>query len=306
MRTSIVLGSRRSQLALVQSESVATKLREANPGLEVAIRKIVTEGDRNRRTPLDKVASIGIFVKELEAALLDRRIDIAVHSLKDVPTDIPDGLRLLAVTVREDTRDVLVARAGLDTLSTGSKIGTGSLRRAVQLTHYRPDLEVSSIRGNVETRLRKVTSGELDGVIVAAAAIARLNLGKQVTEYLPVDRFLPAVGQGALVIEGRRDDEEVAGLVKPVNHFPTWYSVLAERAFLKALGGGCRAPIAALASVRGNVIKLDGMIADPHGRKMLSGTEKGSTSQPEEVGARLARRLLNQGAADFIDEVRMK
>ena len=306
MRTSIVLGSRRSQLALIQSESVAEKLREANPGIEVTIRKIVTEGDRNRRVPLEKVSSIGIFVKELEAALLDGRIDIAVHSLKDVPSDIPEGLCLLAVTARQDCRDVLIARAGLDALSPGSKIGTGSLRRAVQLTQYRPDLEVSSIRGNVETRLRKVTSGELDGVIVAAAAIARLNMNNRITEYLPVDRFLPAVGQGALVIEGRDDDEDVAELVKPINHLPTWQSVIAERVFLKALGGGCRAPIAALASVRDNVVKLDGMIAAPHGRKMLRGTEEGSASQPDEVGVRLAQRLLNQGASDFIDEVRVK
>jgi len=304
--TTIIVGSRGSKLALIQAESVAARIRELNPHLKISLIKIVTKGDRNRHTQLDQIAGVGVFVKELEEALLDNRIDIAVHSLKDVPTDIPPGLRLLAVTERLDPRDVLVSASRLDKLTSGSRIGTGSLRRAVQLTQYRPDLEVSSIRGNVDTRLRKVSSGEVDGVIVAAAALLRLGWEDKITEYLPLEYFLPAVGQGALVIETRLDDEEVAALVLPINHLPTWQSVVAERAFLSALGGGCRAPIAALGTVNGTSLKLEGMIAGASGKKMLYASEEGSAMSPEDVGVRLAQKMLEMGASDRVAEVREK
>ncbi len=303
-RTKIIVGSRGSQLALIQAESVVAKIREVNPHLEISLSKIVTKGDRNRHTPLDQVAGIGVFVKRLEEALLNNRIDIAVHSLKDVPTDIPLDLRLLAVTERVDPRDVLASKSRLDEFTPGSKIGTGSLRRAVQLTQYRSDLEVSSIRGNVDTRLRKVSSGEVDGVILAAAALLRLGWEDKITEYLPLEHFLPAVGQGALVIETRLDDEEVAALVSPINHLPTWQSVMAERAFLSALGGGCRAPIAALGTINGTNLKLEGMVADVTGKKILRALEEGSTMAPEQVGVRLAQKLLGMGASEFIAEAR--
>ena len=305
-RTRIITGSRGSKLALIQAESVAARIREVNPKLEVSLSKIITKGDRNRHTQLDHVAGVGVFVKELEGALLDNRIDIAVHSLKDVPTDIPLDLRLLAVTERLDPRDVLVSKSRLDELAPGSRIGTGSLRRTVQLTQYRPDLKVCSIRGNVDTRLRKVSSGEVDGVIVAAAALLRLGWEDKITEYLPLEHFVPAVGQGALVIEMRLDDEEVAALVSPVNHLPTWQSVMAERAFLSALGGGCRAPIAALGTVNGATLKLEGMVADVSGKKMLRATEEGSSMSPEQVGVQLAQKMLGMGASEFIAEVRDK
>ncbi len=305
-RTRIVTGSRGSKLALIQAESVAARIREVNPKLEVSLSKIITKGDRNRHTQLDNVAGVGVFVKELEGALLDNRIDIAVHSLKDVPTDIPLDLRLLAVTERLDPRDVLVSKSRLDELAPGSRIGTGSLRRTVQLTQYRPDLKVCSIRGHVDTRLRKVSSGEVDGVIVAAAALLRLGWEDKITEYLPLEHFVPAVGQGVLVIEMRLDDEEVAALVSPVNHLPTWQSVMAERAFLSALGGGCRAPIAALGTVNGATLKLEGMVADVSGKKMLRATEEGSSMSPEQVGVQLAQKMLGMGASEFIAEVRDK
>ncbi len=305
-RTRIIAGSRGSKLALIQAESVAARIREVNPKLEVSLSKIITKGDRNRHTQLDHVAGVGVFVKELEGALLDNRIDIAVHSLKDVPTDIPLDLRLLAVTERLDPRDVLASKSRLDELAPGSRIGTGSLRRTVQLTQYRPDLKVCSIRGNVDTRLRKVSSGEVDGVILAAAALLRLGWEDKITEYLPLEHFLPAVGQGALVIETRLDDEEVAALVSPVNHLPTWQSVMAERAFLSALGGGCRAPIAALGTVNGATLKLEGMVADVSGKKMLRATEEGSSMSPEQVGVQLAQKMLGMGASEFIAEVRDK
>jgi len=305
MRTRIVVGSRGSKLALIQTESVIAKIREVNPHVEMSLSKITTAGDRDRRTPLDQIG-VAVFVKELEEALLDGRIDIAVHSLKDVPTEIPQGLCLLAVTERLDPRDALVAKSRLNELVASSKIGTGSLRRAVQLTRYRPDLKVCSIRGNVDTRLRKVSAGEVDGIMVAAAAMLRLGWEDRVTEYLSLEHFLPAVGQGALVVEARLDDSELADLILPVNHVPTWQGVMAERAFLRALGGGCRAPIAALSTVNGATLKLEGMIASPDGKGMLRASEEGSANSPEEVGVRLAQKLLDMGASEFIAEVRGK
>ncbi len=303
MRTRIVVGSRGSKLALIQTESVTAKIREVNPHLEVSISKIVTAGDRDRYTQLDRIG-VAIFVKELEKALLDNKIDLAVHSLKDVPTDVPHGLCLLVVTERIDPRDALISKSRLDELTPGSRIGTGSLRRAVQLARYRPDLKVCSIRGNVDTRLRKVSSGEVDGVIVAAAAMLRLGWEDKITEYLPLEYFLPAVGQGAVVIEARLDDKEVAELVSPINHLSTWQSITAERAFLRALGGGCRAPIAALGTVNSTILKLEGMIANSSGKEILHASEEGSAISPEEVGVRLAHKMLGREASDFIAKVR--
>jgi len=293
MRRKLIVGSRGSKLAVIQTESVVARIREANPDLEVSISKIVTKGDRNRRTQLDRMTGIGVFVKEIEEALLDGRIDIAIHSLKDVPTETPQE-----VTERLDPRDVLVSRTGrLDELPPGSKIGTSSLRRIIQLTRYRPDLEASGIRGNIDTRLRKVFSGEFDGVILAAAAILRLGWEDRISEYLPTEPFLPAVGQGVLVIEARLDDEEAAELVSPINDLPTWQSITAERTFLSALGGGCRTPIAALGTVNDNTLKLEGMVADVSGQKVLYASEEGSAMSPQEIGAQLAQKMLSMGAS---------
>lgn len=305
MKNRIVVGSRGSRLALIQAESVMAQIAELHPELELGISQIVTGGDHSRHVRLDRMEGVGVFVKELEEALLEGRVDLAVHSLKDVPTQIPEGLCLRAVTERLDPRDVLVSRKGrLDELASGSKIGTGSLRRAVQLKSYRPDLEALSIRGNVDTRLRKVAEGDFDGVILAAAALKRLGGEDRITEYLPLAHFLPAVGQGALVIETRLGDEEVAALVSPLNHLPTAQSVTAERAFLCALGGGCRAPIAALGTVNGAELKLEGMVARLSDNQILHATEEGSRQSPEELGMRLAQKLLKMGAAEFMAEAR--
>lgn len=304
MKRKIRIGSRGSKLALVQAESVAARIRQLYPQSDVSIHQVVTKGDRNRSTQLDQVAGIGIFVKELEEALLDNRIDLAVHSLKDMPTEIPRGLCLFAVTDRVDPRDVLVSGSGgLDELTPGARIGTGSFRRAVQLASYRPDLEICGIRGNIDTRLRKVSCGEVDGVILAAAALERLGWKDRVSEYLPLEHFLPAVGQGVLAIEGRMTDKEIKRLIDPINHLPTWQSITAERAFLFALGGGCRAPIAALGTVNGTILELKGMVADAGGQQILYDREEGSTAVPEEVGKRLAQKMLKQGASEFIKGV---
>lgn len=303
MKTRIVVGSRGSKLAMIQTEAVVARIRELHPALEINIQKIVTTGDRDQQTQLEKLG-IAIFVRELEEALLDKRIDLAVHSLKDMPTELPQGLHILAVMDREDPRDTLVAGSSLDTLAHGARIGTDSLRRSVQLTRYRPDLRVGSIRGNVDTRLRKVAEGEFDGVIVAAAALSRLGWADRVTQYLPLEWFLPAVGQGALAIESRADDSKITELVSPLNHLPTWRSVMAERAFLRALGGGCRAPIAALGSVSGDILKLEGMIASTRGAGVLQDSGTGNTQCPEEIGISLANRLLERGGAKFVAEVK--
>lgn len=303
MRMRIVAGSRGSRLALAQTESVIARLKQRNPSLEVSLKKITTTGDRDRRTRLDRIG-VAVFVKELEQALLDGRIDLAVHSLKDVPTEVPQGLCLLAVTERADPRDTLVAKSRLDELAPGSRIGTGSLRRAIQLARFRPDLEVCSIRGNVDTRLRKVFSGEVDGVMVAAAAMLHLDWQDKITEYLPLEYFLPAAGQGALAVEARLDDKEIADIVTPLNHIPTWQGTMAERAFLRATGGGCRAPIAALGTVNSSTLKLEGMIANPRGTEMLCTSEEGNAMAAEEVGSRLAQKMLAMGASEFIAEVR--
>ena len=305
MNRRIIVGSRGSRLALIQAESVVARIREANPGVEVSVSQIVTKGDRDRHAQLDHMADIGVFVKELEEALLDGRVDLAVHSLKDMPVQIPSGLCLAAVTERPDPRDALVSRGErLGEFASGARIGTGSLRRAVQLGACRPDLEACGIRGNVDTRLRKVADGEFDGVILAAAALKRLDLEDRISEYLPTEHFLPAVGQGALAVETRSDDKEVAGIVVPLNHLPAWQGITAERAFLSALGGGCRAPIAALGTVSGTILRLEGMVADVTRKLTLFASGEGSNTAPEEIGVRLARKLIGMGAAELLAEAR--
>jgi len=303
MRTKIVVGSRGSRLALIQTELVVDRLKLMHPGLEISIRKIVTTGDRDHLTHLDRIG-VDVFVKELEEALLDNRIDLAVHSLKDVPTETPQGLGLIAVVERDDPRDVLVAKARFDDLPSGSRIGTGSLRRTIQVAQIRPDIEICSIRGNVDTRLRKVSSGEVDGVILAAAALSRLGWQDKITQYLPLDNFLPAAGQGTLVVEARSDDKKVADLVLPLNHLPTWQCIIAERTFLRELGGGCRAPIAALGTIEGTELSLKGMVASPTGKDVLRDFVEGNVTDSEELGMKLAGKMMKMGADKFIAEVK--
>lgn len=295
MKSSLTIGSRGSQLAVIQAEFIATKIRQAHPQLDVTITRIITHGDRDRRTHLARMTGVGIFVKELEEALLDGRIDLAVHSLKDMPVLTPPRLLLAAVTERLDSRDALVTRGvKLDELPAGSIIGTGSPRRAAQLLAYRDDLKVKGIRGNIDTRLRKVSAGEVDGIIMAAAALIRLGWEDRISEYLPLERFLPQVGQGALGIEIRADDQAVLNLVQPLNHEPTWQGVVAERAFLEVMGGGCSTAVTSQGVVNGDTIKLRGMALGNDG--ILYASEEGSVLALEKVARRLAHRLLEMGA----------
>lgn len=306
MKNKLIIGTRGSRLAMIQAHIVAAELKHAHPGVEIEIRKIVTEGDRNRNMSIEEAGDTGIFVKALEEALSDGRIDIAVHSLKDMPTELPADMCLAAVSERLDPRDALVAVAQLGGLKPGSLIGTGSLRRTAQLKNLRSDLQVVNIRGNVDSRLRRVSSGEMQGVIVAAAAMIRLGWDDKITEYLPIESFLPAVGQGALAIEARKGDRVIEEYVTVLNHLPTWQAVSAERAFLHAVEGGCRAPVAALATIDGQMLKITAMVADKAGTKIIKKSLEGDARQAHSQGVKLAQIMLDAGAGALIDEIRCR
>ena len=298
MNDRIVVGSRGSKLALLQAQEVVDQLKPANPHLNFELKTIKTAGDIDRRTSLQVLGGKGIFIREIEEALLRRDIDIAVHSLKDMPTEIESGLRLAAVTQRLDPRDVFVSARGLrlSRLPPGSRIGTGSQRRAVQLMNCRQDIVVSDIRGNIDTRLRKCYSGEVDGIMLAAAALIRMKLDDKITEYLSANTFVPAVGQGALGIEIRDDDSAMNELVAALNHKQSRLAVTAERAFLKALGGGCREPIAALGIVKGSSLELRGMVANSATHEAMYADIRGDASVVEQLGVKLARGMMRMGA----------
>lgn len=303
-KRNIIVGSRGSKLALLQTELVVQRLRESYHDLEFPVKRIKTSGDRDRAKSLVEIGGRGIFVKELEEALLSGEIDMAVHSLKDMPTELGSEFKLAAVGMRIDARDALVSKSGkpLSELPEGACVGTGSERRAVQLKAFRPDIQIRPLRGNIDTRLSKLYSGELEGIIVAAAAMLRMGWADKITEYLPIELFLPSVGQGALAVEVRALDQELSDLLSVVNDEPTWQSVQAERAFLSALGGGCRAPIAALGAVTGNSLHLEGMVASSDGSRTLRAAEYGSPDDSEKIGKLLVEKLLSLGAQELIAE----
>jgi hydroxymethylbilane synthase len=300
-----VLGTRGSRLALWQAEWVQARLREIAPGITVTLKRIRTSGDKIRDVPLAKIGGKGLFVKEIEEALLQGRIDLAVHSMKDVPTVLPDGLEILCVPEREDARDVLVSRDGqvFAQLRVGARVGTSSLRRQAQLLHRRPDLQIAMLRGNLDTRLRKLQAGEFDVVIVAAAGLKRMGWDDQITEYLPLEVSLPAIGQGALALEGRRADTFVRDLVAALEHPPTRAAVTAERALLERLEGGCQVPIAAHGRVEGEQLCLEGLIASVDGRRLVRNRIEGPAANAGELGRRLAEQLLAQGGDAILREI---
>lgn len=302
MTGQLVIGSRGSDLALTQSRQVAALLEAAHPGLTVRIDILSTKGDRVLDTPLAKIGGKGLFTEELEASLLDGSIDLAVHSLKDLPTTLPDGLCLAAVSRREDPRDALVCATatGLDDLPRGARVGTSSLRRRAQLLARRPDLEVVDLRGNVPTRLRKLTDHGLDAIVLAAAGLHRLNLAGRVTAYLEADTMLPAVGQGALGLETRAGDTRVLDLVAPLHDPATAAETTAERTLLAALGGGCQVPIGARARVVGAVLEMEACVCSGDGRTLLRASHHGTPDAPEALGQRAADALKAQGADAII------
>ncbi|MEE9515714.1 MAG: hydroxymethylbilane synthase [Candidatus Adiutricales bacterium] len=303
--TAIKIGTRGSALALVQANWVKDKLSKQFPDLTIELEIIETKGDKILDVPLANVGGKGLFVKEIEEAVLDGRAHLAVHSIKDVPAEFPEGLGIVAVAEREDFRDVLVSRDGLklDELPSGARIGTSSLRRRAQLLNRRPDLKIESIRGNVETRLSKIVTENLDGVILAAAGLNRLGLAHKITQHLEPGVMLPAIGQGALGLETRMDDKVVLDIISFLDHRDTAVCVKAERAFLERLEGGCQVPIAALGVLKKDRLQLTGLVADPDGRKCLRDRLEAEPEEAEELGKSLAEKLLDRGADKILSSI---
>lgn len=298
----IVIGSRGSELALAQTNHMAECIRAAAPGTEVVVEIISTKGDKVTDTPLAKIGGKGLFTKELETALLEKSIDLAVHSLKDLPTELPAGLCLACVPEREDPRDALIARDGLTwkTLPHGARVGTSSLRRKVQLLAVRPDLEILDLRGNVPTRINKLTTQNLDAIVLACAGLNRLGLSAHITQAMEPEVMLSAVGQGALGLETREDDAELRGILSRIHDAHAFAEVRAERALLNALGGGCQTPLAALARAHGDALTLHACIASASGDQVLRVTLSGSTLDPEALGRAAAEQFLRDGARSII------
>ena len=303
MSRTLVIGSRGSKLALWQADHARERLLQLNPQIDIRIEIIKTTGDV-KKDPLSVIGGKGVFTKELEDALLDGRIDIAVHSLKDLPTILPDGLSISAICEREDARDALVLAAGsefdaaaLGNLPRGAIVGTSSPRRLAQLRcWFGNNLEIKDLRGNVDTRIRKLDEGQYDALILASAGLVRLGLHDRISLRIPISHMLPAVGQGAIAIETRSDDDFALATTHTLDHRETRLACLAERAFLRGLGGGCQLPIAAHARLEGELLKLDGLIAKPDGSKRLQESISGPPETAEALGSSLAATLIGQGA----------
>ena len=306
MKSALVIGTRGSQLALVQANAMAGALREAAPGLTVTIEVIHTKGDHIRDTPLAQIGGKGLFTKELEVALSEGRIDLAVHSLKDLPTELPEGLTLGAVPERETPYDAFVCERFHDVaeLPVGAKVGTSSLRRQAQLLAYRPDLKVVNLRGNVETRVRRVAEGAVDAAILACAGLERLGLCESIRSTLPVDIMIPAPAQGALGIEVREGDAETIEILGRISDLYATAEVVAERTCLAALEGGCQVPIGALARVQGSRLSLTACVCSVDGKTVLRTQCEGAASDAVSLGQAAAMQLLDQGAAVLIAATR--
>jgi len=296
------IATRKSPLALWQANDVADRLRALHPGLQTELLLLTTQGDRILDAPLAKVGGKGLFVKELEQAMLDGRADIAVHSMKDVPMELPDGLVLPVICEREDPRDALVSPRyrGIDQLPQGAVVGTSSLRRAAQLRARRSDLVIRDCRGNVQTRLAKLDAGEYDAILLASAGLRRLGLEERIAALLPVADSLPACGQGAVGIECRAGDARVNALIAPLNHDATSYRVRAERALNRRLAGGCQVPIAGYAELDGDRLHLSALVAGIDGRVVLRAQQSGDAADAEQIGIAAAEALLAQGAGQLL------
>ncbi len=307
MNEKLVIGSRGSKLALVQAETIKAELERVEPSLTVSIEIIKTSGDV-KTDPLSVIGGKGVFTKELEDALLERRIDVAVHSLKDLPTILPDGLLIAAITKREDPRDALVlnkklrlSSPSIAALPRGAIVGTSSPRRLAQLRNLRTDLTINDLRGNIDTRVRKLDEGQYDALVLACAGLRRLGMDDRISAALPTGELLPAVGQGAIGVEVRSDDASTIEVVSKLDHKFTRLACSAERALLRSLGGGCQLPIAGYAIVREKRIRLDGLVADTQGRRIVRDRVAGSLDEAEQLGAALGARLLEQGAATLME-----
>ncbi len=305
MRNQIRIGTRASALALWQAEWVKSELEKKYQGMTVTLTKIKTTGDKILDVPLAKVGGKGLFVKEIEEAMLANEIDIAVHSMKDVPTFFPDGLHLSCITKREDPRDALLSRnhIKLADLPKGANIGTSSLRRQALLMSSRPDFVIHQLRGNVDTRLRKLKEGQYDAIILAAAGVKRLGLAEHVTEYIDTAISLPAIGQGALGIECRVDDRELNDMIAFFNHADSRVAVTGERALLRRLEGGCQVPIACFGEMKGGKLHLTGLVGSVDGKRIIKESIDGAPDQADKLGVALAETLLKRGADVILREV---
>lgn len=305
MKNTIKIGTRGSRLALWQANWVKDTIKSAFPDVRVDIIKIKTTGDKIVDRPLAMVGGKGLFVKEIEKALLEEDIDLAVHSMKDMPGDLPQGLCIGAIPLREDPRDVLVSRENqtIMELPSGAKVGTSSLRRASQISFTRSDLVISSIRGNLGTRLDKLDRGEFDAIVLAAAGIIRLGMKERISQYLEPDTMLPAVGQGALCIETRQNDANMAPVLDMLDHRETRIPVLAERAFLRKLEGSCHIPVACFGIIENQEIILTGLVASEDGTQMVKETSRGPVASAEAIGTSLANTLLDRGAAHILENL---
>ena len=304
----IRIGSRKSQLALVQTYWVQEELTRRFPHIQFHVETMSTSGDKILDVALSKIGDKGLFTKELELGMLQNQIDFAVHSLKDLPTNLPEGLMLGCVTERVDPADALVVNEKhkdkqLDTLPTGAVVGTSSLRRLAQLRHHYPHLIFKDVRGNVNTRLKKLDAGEYDAIILAVAGLQRLKMGDRVHQVIPAAISLHAVGQGALGIECRQGDAKVLEVIKALEHEPTRHRCDAERALLRSLEGGCQVPIGVNTEVEGDVLTLTGMVASLDGQRLIKDTLKGNTKDAEQIGVDLAERLRELGAGEILAEI---
>jgi hydroxymethylbilane synthase len=308
-KNNVVIGTRSSKLALWQAEWVKAELQRMNPGLEIELNKIKTTGDKILDVPLAKVGGKGLFVKEIEEALLRGEADLAVHSMKDVPTEFPESLYLAVICEREDPRDAFIAQSkehgakSFKDLPQGATIGTSSLRRSCQLLSKRPDLKIAQLRGNLETRFRKLDEGQFDAMILATAGVKRLGWQQRITEVIEPEISLPAIGQGAVGIECRINDEFINQLIAPLNHKETSICVRAERALLKRLQGGCQVPIAAYATIKDGRLIMDGLVGSVTGDRIIKEHLEGNIEDAETIGISLGENLLSKGADKILAEV---
>lgn len=305
MKNKIIIGTRSSKLALWQAEYIADCIRQRYPEKTVELLHVTTKGDKVLDVPLAKIGGKGLFTKEIETAMLENKIDIAVHSLKDMPTQLPDGLSLAVVTKRADPYDAFVSIKydSFAALPQGAKVGTSSLRRKAQLLHARPDLQIQNLRGNVNTRLEKLEQGQFDAIILAAAGLKRLGFGARIREILPKSLCLPAVGQGILAIEARTDDKEMFSLLKFLHDEGAWQAALAERAFLSRVEGGCQVPVGVHAVTDKDVLTVEAVIASLDGTQLLYDKETGPVSSATELGRKAAEKLLDEGGLAIMQEI---
>lgn len=305
MTTTVRIATRKSPLALWQAEFVKQRLEQLHPGVQVELVKMVTQGDKILDTPLANVGGKGLFVKELEVGMLGGDADIAVHSMKDVPVEFPEGLGLAVICEREDPRDAFVSNRfdEIEQLPQGAIVGTSSLRRQCQLRSWRPDLEIRDCRGNVNTRLAKLDQGDFDAIILASAGLKRLGFEQRIKQIIATEVSLPAIGQGAVGIECRNGDERILSLIEPLNHTDTSTCVRAERAMNARLEGGCQVPIAGFAELNGMQLNMRGLVGSPDGKEIIAGEVNGPADQAEELGTALADDLLAKGAGEILKEV---